>query len=85
VTTDHKGVFGPSQRITVAEALRAYTSANAFAGFQEGRLGSLAPGKLADLVVLDSDIFRIAPERIGKTSVLRTIVDGKERYTDAAA
>jgi predicted amidohydrolase YtcJ len=85
VTTDGKGIFGPSQRISVAEALRAYTSANAFAGFQEGKLGSLAPGKLADLVVLDSDIFRIAPERIAKTRVLRTIVDGKERYSSSAA
>ena len=70
VTTDDKGVFGPAQRITVAEALHAYTTANAFAGFQEGKLGSLAPGKLADLVVLDSDIFQIAPDRIGKTRVL---------------
>ena len=73
------------QRITVAEALHAYTAANAFAGFQEGKLGSLSPGKLADLVVLDSDIFQIAPERIGETRVLRTIVDGKERYADSAA
>lgn len=85
VTTDGKGVFGPAQRITVAEALRAYTSANAFAGFQEGKLGSLTPGKLADLVVLDSDIFRVAPDRIGKTRVLRTIVDGKERYSASSA
>ena len=85
VTTDGKGVFGPGQRITVAEALHAYTAANAFAGFQEGKLGTLAPGKLADLVVLDSDIFAIAPERISKTQVLRTVVDGKERYTNSAA
>ena len=85
VTTDGKGMFGPSQRIKVAEALHAYTAANAFAGFQEGKLGSLTPGKLADLVVLDSDIFRIAPDRIGKTRVLRTIVDGKERYSSGAA
>jgi len=84
-TTDGKGIFGPEQRISIAGALRAYTSANAFAGFQEGKLGSLAPGKLADLVVLDSDIFRVAPERIGKTKVLRTIVDGKERYSSSAA
>jgi len=85
VTTDGKGVFGPAQRITVAEALHAYTAANAFGGFQEAKLGTLAPGKLADFVVLDSDIFRVAPERIGATRVLRTIVDGKERYADSAA
>ena len=85
VTTDGKGVFGADQRITVAEALHAYTAANAFGGFQERKLGSLAPGKLADLVILDSDIFRVPPERIGATRVLRTIVDGKERYTDSAA
>jgi predicted amidohydrolase YtcJ len=84
VTTDGKGVFGASQRITVAEALHAYTTANAFAGFQEGKLGSLVPGKLADMVVVDSDIFKVAPERIGATRVLRTIVDGKERYSSSA-
>jgi len=85
VTTDGKGVFGPDQRINVAEALHAYTAANAFGGFQERKLGTLAPGKLADLVLLDSDIFRVAPERIGQSRVLRTIVDGKERYVDSAA
>jgi predicted amidohydrolase YtcJ len=84
-TTDGKGVFGRSQRITVAQALHAYTAANAFGGFQERKLGSLAPGKLADLVVLDTDIFRAAPDRIGKTQVLRTVVDGKERYSNSAA
>src|SRR4029079_17320894 len=59
VTTDGKGVFGPGQRITVTQAVHAYTAANAFAGFQEGKLGSLAPGKLADFVVLGSDIFQV--------------------------
>lgn len=85
VTTDGKGVFGPAQRITTAEALHAYTAANAFGGFQEAKLGTLAPGKLGDFVVLDSDIFRVAPDRIGATRILRTIVDGKERYADSAA
>lgn len=85
ITTDGKGVFGPAQRITVAEALHAYTAANAFAGFQERKLGTLAPGKLADFVVLDSDIFRVAPDRIAATRVLRTVVDGKERYLGTAA
>jgi predicted amidohydrolase YtcJ len=84
VTTDGKGVFGPSQRITVTQALHAYTAANAFAGFQEGKLGSLAPGKLADFVVLGSDIFRVAPDRIAQTEVVRTVVDGKERYSSSA-
>jgi predicted amidohydrolase YtcJ len=85
VTTDGKGVFGAAQRITVAEALHAYTAANAFGGFQEAKLGTLAPGKLADFAVLDSDVFRVAPDRIGATRVLRTIVDGKERYADSSA
>ena len=85
VTTDGKGVFGAAQRITVAEALHAYTAANAFGGFQEAKLGTLAPGKLADFAVLDSDLFRVAPDRIGATRVLRTIVDGKERYADSSA
>lgn len=85
VTTDGKGKFNPAQSISVAQALHAYTAANAFAGFQEGKLGTLTPGKLADLVVVDSDIFHIAPDRISETQVLRTIVDGKERFAHSAA
>lgn len=72
----------PEQRITVPEALTAYTSANAYAGFQEDRLGVIAPGFLADIVVLDTDLTTCAPAQIDKARVLRTIVDGRTRFGD---
>jgi predicted amidohydrolase YtcJ len=70
----------PQERIGVARALRAYTVANAFAGFQEDRLGRIAPGQLADFVILSQDIFTVDPRRIVETRVLSTVVGGKRRY-----
>jgi predicted amidohydrolase YtcJ len=80
------GGWLPEQRITVEQALIAYTATNAYAGFQEDRLGRLVPGYLADLVVLDKDLLRIDPQQITSATVLRTVVDGKERFVagDAA-
>jgi predicted amidohydrolase YtcJ len=68
------------QRITVAEALRAYTVNAAFASFDEGNKGMLKPGMLADLVMLSQDLFRIDPMDIHKTRVNLTIVNGKTVY-----
>jgi predicted amidohydrolase YtcJ len=81
-TLDGKNPGGwvPAQKITVEEALRAYTAGGAWAGFQEDRLGTLEPGKLADFVVLADDLFRIDPIRIKDVKVLRTVVGGKESY-----
>jgi predicted amidohydrolase YtcJ len=78
-TLDDKNPGGwvPAQKIKVEEALRAYTSGAAYASFDEGRKGTLAAGKLADLVVLDQDIFNIAPENIRAVKVLTMIVGGK--------
>ena len=59
----HPDGWVPQQKITVEEALRAYTIDAAYAAFQEDRLGSLAPGKLADLVVLDRDLTQIPARR----------------------
>lgn len=70
----------PKQKITVEEALRAYTSASAYAGFQEQRLGTLEAGKWADFVVLSDNLFEIDPAAIREVQVLRTVVGGKERY-----
>jgi predicted amidohydrolase YtcJ len=67
----------PEQRISVAEALRAYTSDAAYAAFEEGEKGSLAPGKLADFVVLDRDVLDIPPSEIEKVLVDETIVGGR--------
>jgi predicted amidohydrolase YtcJ len=70
----------PEQRITVQESLTAYTTANAYAGFQDDRLGRIAPGFLADLTVLDTDLTSCAPEQIARAKVLSTLVDGKVRF-----
>lgn len=67
----------PSQRITVEEAVRAYTWGAAWAAGMEDRLGTLTPGKWADLVVLDRDIFTADPSLIPQTRVLGTMVGGR--------
>ena len=67
----------PEQKITVEEALRAYTSGGAYASFDESRKGTLSAGKLADLVVIDRDLFKIPPEEIRNAKVLATVVGGK--------
>ena len=64
------------------EALTAYTTANAHAGFQEDRLGVIAQGYLADIVVLDTDLTTCEPARIRDAKVIRTIVDGRTRFGD---
>jgi predicted amidohydrolase YtcJ len=79
------GGWMPEQRVTVEQSLIAYTVNNAYAGFQENRLGRLAPGYLADLVVLDQDLLKVDPQRITDTRVLRTIVAGRERFIAAGA
>jgi predicted amidohydrolase YtcJ len=78
-TLDDKNPDGwvPKQKISVAEALRAYTSGAAYASFEEGIKGTLAPGLLADFVILDRDIFSIPPEQIRDAQVAATIVNGK--------
>jgi predicted amidohydrolase YtcJ len=81
-TLDGKNPQGwvPEQKITVAEAVEAYTLGSAYAEFQEKEKGSITPGKLADLVVLSDDIFSIAPERIKDVKVEATIVGGRIVY-----
>ena len=74
------GGWMPEQRISVEQSLVAYTAQNAYAGFQEDRLGCIKPGYLADLVVIDKDLLKIDPQQITSAKVLRTIVDGKERF-----
>jgi predicted amidohydrolase YtcJ len=81
-TIDGKNPNGwiPAERITVAQAVHAYTVGSAFAEHQEAVKGSIEPGKLGDLVVLSDDIFTIAPEAIEKTRVDLTIFDGRVIY-----
>ena len=73
-------VFYPDQCMTRFQALRSYTIDAAYAAFEENIKGTLAPGKLADLVVLSKDIMTIADEEILSTEVLYTIIGGKILY-----
>ncbi|MGA8212191.1 MAG: amidohydrolase [Candidatus Sulfotelmatobacter sp.] len=86
-TLDDKNPNGwfPEQKLTVAEAVEAYTMGSAYAEFQEKEKGSITPGKLADMVLLSEDIFTIAPARIRDVKVLRTIVGGKLVWDREAA
>ena len=81
-TLDGKNPSGwvPEQKITVEEAVRAYTVGSAYAEFAEGVKGTITPGKLADLVILDRDIFRIDPAEVEKVKVLLTVTDGRVVY-----
>jgi predicted amidohydrolase YtcJ len=74
-------VYTPEERISVADAVRAYTRGSAYAAFSDGQVGTLEVGKLADLAVLSQDIFAVAPETIGKTRVVTTMVGGKIVYS----
>jgi hypothetical protein len=76
----HPEGWFPEQRLTVEETLRAYTQGSAYAAFQEHEKGSLAPGKLGDVVVLSDDLFTIPPAKIKDTRVVMTIVGGKIVY-----
>ena len=74
------GGWYPAQRLTVAEAVWSFTLGPALASGQQNQLGSITPGKLADLVVLDRDIFSIEPMEIAQAQVVMTIFDGRVVY-----
>ena len=78
-TNDGKnpGGWQPQEKITLAEALRAYTWGNAYAVFQEKKRGTLAPGMYADVVVVDRNLFAIPADSIGASHVRVTVVGGK--------
>jgi predicted amidohydrolase YtcJ len=81
-TLDGKNPNGwvPEEKITVEEAVRAYTVGSAIAEFQEDVKGTIAAGKLADLVILSRDIFKIDPTDIESAKVVLTIMDGRVVY-----
>lgn len=81
-TDDGKPEYGfiPQQRLSLDDTLRAYTIGAAFAGRREKTEGSLETGKLADLIVIDRNLFMIEPTEIGKAEVLMTMVGGKVVY-----
>jgi predicted amidohydrolase YtcJ len=72
--------YYPEQKLTIDHAIAAYTTGAAYAEFAEHYKGQLTPGQLADFVVLDRNITKVAPAEILKTRVLRTVVGGKTVY-----
>ena len=78
-TLDDKNAGGwiPEQKITVEQALRAYTTGSARAGYQEKNVGTLKPGMLADLVLIDHDLTRVPPETIRDARIMLTMVGGR--------
>lgn len=71
------GGWNPDEKITLAEALRDYTLGSAYGGFREDELGTLEKGKLADVIVLDRNLFNVSAEEMKEARVELTVMDGK--------
>lgn len=86
-TLDGKNPNGwfPEQKLTLPQAIEAYTMGSAYAEFQDAVKGSITPGKLADMVILSDDLFAIDPVKIRDVKVLKTMVGGKFVYDAGAA
>jgi len=76
----HPGGWIPEQKISVEDALRAYTSGSAYASFEENIKGTLEPNKLADFVLIDRDLTRIPPAQIRDARIMMTVVGGRVVY-----
>jgi predicted amidohydrolase YtcJ len=77
------GGWMPSERLTFAQALSAYTRGGAYAGFAETKIGSLEPGKWADFIIVDRDPTAVDPQALARTQVLETWVAGKKLFARA--
>ncbi|MDF2682140.1 MAG: amidohydrolase [Brevibacillus sp.] len=77
-----EGGWNPSERITLAQALRAYTLGPAYGTFREHELGTLEVGMLADIIVLEHNLFQFPTDMIRDTKVILTIMDGQIVYED---
>ena len=75
-----EGGWLPEEKVSLEEAIRAYTLGSAFAEFEERRKGTLSPGKFADLIILSQDITNVSPSELLRTDVLLTMVGGKIVY-----
>jgi len=86
---DEKGMpaggWHPDQKMSLDETLRAFTAGSAFAQFAEGSLGVLKPGMLADLTVVDRDLFKVTPRELLDAKVVLTVVAGEVVYGEPAA
>ena len=74
--------MGADEKISVEEAFKMYTNYAAYASFEERIKGSLTPGRLADMIVLSEDPWKIPPEEIGQISVVMTVLGGRVVYSE---
>jgi predicted amidohydrolase YtcJ len=81
----HPGGWIPEQKISVEDALRAYTTGGAYATFDEMEKGTLSPGRLADIVIIDHDLMKIPAETIRDSKIEFTIVGGRVVYERVAS
>ena len=77
--------YFPENKLTRGQALYAYTQGSAYAEFAEARKGKLIPGYEADFILVDRDLYTVAPPAILETKVLATWVDGREAYSATAS
>ncbi|HSG52029.1 MAG TPA: amidohydrolase [Rheinheimera sp.] len=75
-----EGGWLPEQRLTLVEALRSFTVDAAYGAFHENSMGTLAPGSWADFIIIDRDLFNIAPEQLWQVEVEQTFVNGKQVF-----
>lgn len=79
-SVDGKQEYFPEQKVSMDQALAAYTTGSAFAEFEEKQKGLIVPGMFADFVVLDRDVTAVIPQKLLDTGVLRTVIGGKTVY-----
>lgn len=79
------GGWYPAERVSLGEALRAYTRGGAYAAFAEDRIGALDPGKWADFILVDRDPTKVDPQQLARTQVLETWVAGRKVWDRAPA
>jgi len=77
-----EGGWNPEEKLKIGEALRAYTYGSAYALQKEDKLGTLEEGKLADIIVLDKNLFEISPDEILKTNVIYTMINGEVLFRE---
>ena len=85
MTGQPPGGWFPEQRLSLGQALRAYTRGAAYAGFAEDKIGALEPGKWADFILVDRDPTKVDPQQLARTEVLETWVGGKKVWAGAAS
>ena len=77
--------IGPDQALTIEEAIRAHTIDAAYSLHMEDRIGSLEPGKLADITIVDGDLLRTPPEQLAELPIWMTVIDGRVAWAAAGA